>query len=135
MIIAKNDEAKRSKIWRMGVIISTLLIIFIGAYLIMKIVSDNPVDGKWMDTDGNYALNIKDNGKLTITVQEDDGEVIKATYTLDTEDKTMDITFGVEQTEDAFANSFGSTFNYSIENGQLTLTEREYGEQMIFVEE
>jgi hypothetical protein len=135
MIIAKNDEAKRSKIWRMGVIISTLLIIFIGAYLIMKIVSDNPVDGKWMDTDGNYALNIKDNGKLTITVQEDDGEVIKATYTLDTEEKTMDITFGVEQTEDAFANSFGSTFNYSIENGQLTLTEREYGEQMIFVEE
>lgn len=135
MIIAKNDEAKRSKIWRMGVIISTLLIIFIGAYLIMKIVSDNPVDGKWMDTDGNYALNIKDNGKLTITVQEDDGEVIKATYTLDTEEKTMDITFGVEQTEDAFANSFGSTFNYSIENGQLILTEREYGEQMIFVEE
>ena len=135
MIIAKNDEAKRSKIWRMGVIISTLLIIFIGAYLIMKIVSDNPVDGKWMDTDGNYALNIKDNGKLTITVQEDDGEVIKATYTLDTEEKTMDITFGVEQTEDAFSNSFGSTFNYSIENGQLILTEREYGEQMIFVEE
>ena len=135
MIIAKNDEAKRSKIWRMGVIISTLLIIFIGAYLIMKIVSDNPVDGKWMDTDGNYALNIKDSGKLTITVQEDDGEVIKATYTLDTEEKTMDITFGVEQTEDAFANSFGSTFNYSIENGQLILTEREYGEQMIFVEE
>ena len=135
MIIAKNDEAKRSKIWRMGVIISTLLIIFIGAYLIMKIVSDNPVDGKWMDTDGNYALNIKDNGKLTITVQEDDGEVIKATYTLDTEEKTMDSTFGVEQTEDAFSNSFGSTFNYSIENGQLILTEREYGEQMIFVEE
>ena len=135
MIIAKNDEAKRSKIWRLVVIISTLLIIFIGAYLVMKIVSDNPVDGKWMDTDGNYVLNIKDNGKLTITVQDDEETVIKATYTLDTEEKTMDITFGLDQTEDAFINSFGSTFNYSIENGELILTEREYGEQLIFVEE
>lgn len=135
MIIAKNDEAKRSKLWKIGVITSTLLIIFIGAYLVLKVVSDNPVDGKWMDTDGNYALNIKDNGNMKIIVQDDENTVIKATYTLDTEEKTMDISFGLDQVEDAFINSFGTTFNYSIENGQLVLTEREYGEQMIFVEE
>ena len=135
MIIAKNDEAKRSKLWKIGVITSTLLIIFIGAYLVLKVVSDNPVDGKWMDTDGNYALNITDNGNMKIIVQDDENTVIKATYTLDTEEKTMDISFGLDQVEDAFINSFGTTFNYSIENGQLVLTEREYGEQMIFVEE
>ena len=27
-----------------------------------------------------------------------------------------------------------TTFNYNVEQGQLTLTEREYGEQMIFLE-
>ena len=135
MIIAKNNEEKRSMLWKKGVIISTILIIGIGAYLLFKIVSDNPVDGKWMDTDGNYGLHIQDNGNMEILVQDEESTVIEATYVLDAEEKTMDISFGVGQIEDAFINSFGTTFSYSVENGQLILTEREYGEQMIFVEE
>ena len=36
MIIAKNDEAKRSKIWRIVTLVSSVLIIVIAIFLLTK---------------------------------------------------------------------------------------------------
>ena len=43
-----------------------------------------------------------------------------------------------QYTEDALENALDSivdTFDYSVDQGQLTLTEREYGDQLIFIQE
>ena len=76
MIIAKNDEEKRSRIWRIVTTVSSALIVIIGIYLLTKMFTTNPLEGEWIDETG--------------------------------------------------------TFSYSVDKKQLTLSEREYGEQMIF---
>ena len=76
MIIAKNDEEKRSRIWRIVTTVSSALIVIIGIYLLTKMFTTNPLEGEWIDENG--------------------------------------------------------TFSYSVDKKQLTLSEREYGEQMIF---
>ena len=67
MLIAKNDEAKRSRIWSRGMVISSVIIVFVAVYLLIKVMNENPVAGEWMDDDGNYAINILNNGKLYVT--------------------------------------------------------------------
>ena len=43
MLIAKNDEAKRTRIWSAGMIISSVIIIFVVGYLFIKMFNENPV--------------------------------------------------------------------------------------------
>ena len=47
MIIAKNDEAKRSKIWRIVTLVSSVLIIVIAIFLLTKLFTANPLEGTW----------------------------------------------------------------------------------------
>lgn len=49
MIIAKNDEAKRSKIWRRVVLISSILIVVTAIFLLTKLFTTNPLEGVWAD--------------------------------------------------------------------------------------
>lgn len=48
MIIAKNDEEKRSRIWRIVTTVSSALIVIIGIYLLTKRVY-NKSAGRRMD--------------------------------------------------------------------------------------
>ena len=78
-----------------------------------------------------------------------DGEEtqVPMTYTLSKESKTISIQeddnkiqeiaekSNGQYTEETLKNavqSIGTTFEYSIDGGTMTLTEREYGEQMMF---
>ena len=78
-----------------------------------------------------------------------DGEEtqVPMTYTLSKESKTISIQeddnkiqeiaekSNGQNTEETLKNavqSIGTTFEYSIDGGTMTLTEREYGEQMMF---
>ena len=65
-------------------------------------------------------------------------------YALDKEEKTITIHPDEEELERLSGqyakeellhtvNSVATTFNYSVDKSRLTLTEREYGEQMIFL--
>ena len=49
MIIAKNDEEKRSRIWRIVTTVSSALIVIIGIYLLTKMFTTNPLEGEWID--------------------------------------------------------------------------------------
>lgn len=151
MIIAKNDEAKRSQIWRNVVTISSVLIVLIGAYLLVKLFTANPLEGRWQDEDGAISINVRSNETLTVTIPEiADGENIEVpmTYSIDKDAKI--VTFKVDHqalSEAAEASdgqfdemmlegsldSITSSFDYSVERNQLILTEREYGDQLIFV--
>ena len=83
MLIAKNDEAKRSRIWNRGMIISSVIIVVVAVYLLIKVMNENPVAGEWMDDDGNYAaetkkrINPEKSRRVEIRVITDDYKVLK----------------------------------------------------------
>lgn len=149
-MIANNDEAKRSKIWTVVTAVTSVLIVIIAIFLLMKMFTGNPLEGSWADEDGNMDLKIGRNGQMTVILPASgDGEETKVpmTYTLSKESKTISIQeddnkiqeiaekSNGQYTEETLKNavqSIGTTFEYSIDGGTMTLTEREYGEQMMF---
>ena len=151
MLIAKNDEAKRSKIWSRGMIISSAVIVFVGLYFLIKVMNTNPVAGEWIDDDGNYAMNFLNNGTLYITdFTGEEAAELELLYKLDKESRMLVISSdegvleeafvmsGDEHSEDAMEaelNDETVIFEYSVDNDQLVLTERDYGEQMILIKE
>ncbi len=153
MIIAKNDEAKRSKIWRRVVLITSVLIVVTAIFLLTKLFTTNPLEGVWVDEDGRVNLDIQSNGAVIVTMPElaENGSAsIDLKYTIDTDDKILTITgdeskarelaekTGEQYTEEELRNmlaSISTTFDYSVDQRRLTLSEREYGEQLIFIKE
>ena len=149
-MIANNDEAKRSKIWTVVTAVTSVLIVIIAIFLLMKMFTGNPLEGSWTDEDGNMDLKIGRNGQMTVILPASgDGEETQdpMTYTLSKESKTISIQeddnkiqeiaekSNGQYTEETLKNavqSIGTTFEYSIDGGTMTLTEREYGEQMMF---
>lgn len=117
---------------------------------LMKMFTGNPLEGSWTDEDGNMDLKIGRNGQMTVILPASgDGEEtqVPMTYTLSKESKTISIQeddnkiqeiaekSNGQYTEETLKNavqSIGTTFEYSIDGGTMTLTEREYGEQMMF---
>lgn len=151
MMIARNDELKRSRIWRVVTISTTILIVVIACFFIMKLFMSNPMEGTWEGEDSNLIFSIKGNNTLTVTipdVSEDSDVKLKMNYTLDKEEKRITIkedpvaiqkvakASDGDYTEDMLKSAVGSivtTFDYSIDGKILTLTEREYGEQIVFI--
>ena len=149
-MIANNDEAKRSKIWTVVTAVTSVLIVIIAIFLLMKMFTGNPLEGSWTDEDGNMDLKIGRNGQMTVILPASgDGEEtqVPMTHTLSKESKTISIQeddnkiqeiaekSNGQYTEETLKNavqSIGTTFEYSIDGGTMTLTEREYGEQMMF---
>ena len=149
-MIANNDEAIRRKIWTVVTAVTSVLIVIIAIFLLMKMFTGNPLEGSWTDEDGNMDLKIGRNGQMTVILPASgDGEEtqVPMTYTLSKESKTISIQeddnkiqeiaekSNGQYTEETLKNavqSIGTTFEYSIDGGTMTLTEREYGEQMMF---
>lgn len=151
MIIAKNDENKRSMLWKAATIGSSVLIVLIAVYLLTKLFTSNPLEGSWVDEDGSVGMTIKKNGTVVVNVPElgsDAGVDVRMEYALDKEEKTISIRSDEKEIEKLSEASGGqytkeelyravepvaTTFNYSVDRSYLTLTEREYGEQMMFL--
>ena len=55
-MIANNDEAKRSKIWTVVTAVTSVLIVIVAIFLLMKMFTGNPLEGSWADEDGNMSL-------------------------------------------------------------------------------
>jgi hypothetical protein len=151
MLIAKNDEAKRSIIWRNVTIISSVLIVIVAVFFLTKLFMSNPLEGTWENEDNSLILKIKSNNSMVVDmseVLEESNLELKMKYTIDKEGKTLTIAEDPDAIEKAVKNSDGeyteemlenalssitTTFDYSVDHEQMTLTEREYGEQMIFI--
>ena len=137
-------------IWTVVTAVTSVLIVIIAIFLLMKMFTGNPLEGSWTDEDGNMDLKIGRNGQMTVILPASgDGEEtqVPMTYTLSKESKTISIQeddnkiqeiaekSNGQYTEETLKNavqSIGTTFEYSIDGGTMTLTEREYGEQMMF---
>lgn len=150
MLIAKNDEVKRSRIWKIVMLVSSVLIVVIAVYLLTKMFTANPLEGSWESEDGSFVMGIRPDGSMTVRLSDisEEGDVeVKVLYTLDKDSKTITIKEDMAELEKTAKESGGAytrealeqelsrvmtTFDYSIDSRQLTLTEREYGEQITF---
>lgn len=153
MIVAKNDEAKRSRLWRTALLVSSVLIVLIVIFLLTKLFTTNPLEGRWEDENGTIGLDVESDGTVTVTVVEaDDGSQIQVPmdYTLDRDAKTITIHEDreafqkiAEESEGALTpemiekavDSLSDTFDYSVDQDTLTLSEREYGDQIILIKQ
>lgn len=151
MIIAKNDEEKRSRIWRIVTVTTTVLIIIIAVFFITKLFTSNPLEGTWAREDTNMSLTVRGSGTLTVEwkeLLEESNVKMKMEYAIDKDAKTFTIRVNEAELKKAADSTDGhltesmmksevspltTTFDYSVDKNQLTLTEREYGEQMTFI--
>lgn len=144
----KRDEEKRSKAWRIVMLASTIIIALVVVFFIVESFIRNPLEGEWVEETAGYYIDIEDENEFTLegTFNGVFTEV-DLYYTMDKELKTITIKPVVgsfeEAAQDAGGNVtaqeldesleiFTTSFDYSLENDTLTLTERESGEQFIF---
>uniref|UniRef100_UPI00402AEB48 hypothetical protein n=1 Tax=[Ruminococcus] torques TaxID=33039 RepID=UPI00402AEB48 len=127
-MILENNEEKRSTLWRTIVAISSILIVIVAVFFVMRLFVGNPLVGTWVSEDSGEVIKIESNGKVTLT-DEDKKSFETVQSEVDTKTKVFTI-----HTEDTQAEGLLSgTYDYSIEKDTLTLTEREYGDQLVFV--
>ena len=148
MLMRQKDEEKRSKAWAIIMLVSSILIILGIVFFITKVVVGNPLEGEWYSKANGYHLDVEDDNEVTLqgtfngTYME-----IDLQYKIDKSEKIISIKPNAESYADAAEESKGNitpgeldelltdftvSYNYSLENDTLTLTEREYGEQYIF---
>ena len=153
MIVAKNDEVKRSRLWRIALLVSSVLIVLVVIFLLTKLFTTNPLEGSWEDENGKSSLSVEPNGTASVTVSEaETGQVIQVPmkYTIDRDAKTVTIEKdlqaireAVEESDgnltqesmEAAAESLDDSFDYSVDQDTLTLSEREYGDQIILIKQ
>ena len=148
MLMKQKDEEKRSKAWAIVMTVSSILIILGIAFIITNVVVSNPLEGEWYSEASGYYLEVEDENEVTLEGTFNDTYMeIDLSYTIDKTDKIISIKPNAESYADAVEDSKGNvtpreldellagftvSYNYSLENDMLTLTEREYGEQYIF---
>ena len=153
MIVAKNDEVKRSRLWRIALLVSSVLIVLVVIFLLTKLFTTNPLEGSWEDENGKISLSVEPDGTASVTVSEaETGQVIQVPmkYTIDRDEKTVTIEKdlqaireAVEESDgnltqesmEAAAESLDDSFDYSVDQDTLTLSEREYGDQIILIKQ
>lgn len=149
-MIAKNNEEKRNQIWRAVMAVTTVLIIIIAAFFVIKLFTANPLEGKWSHEDSSLLMTIK-GGDTAILEWPDEFDGTNGSVELECivekELKTFTLQVDEDAVQEAADESDGAvtaeelevavgtmegTYDYNIEQNILTLTDREYGDQMIF---
>ena len=108
-----------------------MVIVIILIFFIVKLFTGNPLEGSWVSEDSGAVLVIGDDGEVTLTEDAEDEENTSMSYTVDTKNKIFTV-----YTDSAYAEGvLSGSYDYNIEKDALTLTEREYGDQMVFTRE
>lgn len=146
-MIAENDERKRNILWRTTISVSSIVIIVIAIFFIVRMFTANPMEGSWIDEESGRMIEIQGNEIIKVEWQDEaDGSllVINMAYTLDRESKIFSLHIDEaavekavdsgmsEETVENVVDSLEGSYDYNIEQNVLTLTEREYGDQMTF---
>ncbi|MCQ2508299.1 MAG: hypothetical protein MJ097_05875 [Dorea sp.] len=152
MLFFAGNEEKRNRLFHVVSAVSTLLVVLVAGYFIVRIFTGNPLTGTWASQESDLLLELKDSGKasITVTLSEENSKTIGLSYSADLEEKTitfMDAEVEVlreatveekesEETDDenyfwSELSPYLSTFSYSIENNELILSDMEFGDQMV----
>lgn len=150
-MLAKNDDHTRSIIWRSVMSVTSVVIILIAVFFLVRMFTMNPLEGTWDYEDSDLIMTIKGNNTAIIKWPDEfDGNQIAVSmdYDIDSKTKTFSLRLNTDAVKKA-ADSEGTsedviiqaldrldgTYDYNMEQNQLTLTDREYGSQLIFEKE
>lgn len=149
MLIAHDDEEKRSQIWRIVTVTATIIILLIAGFFAIKMFMDNPLLGQWVHQGSDVIFDVQ---KDVVVIHDnelvpDSNITYSMDYELDRDAKTLQLIIRQDQlskvkeelgdviTETALRESmqtYETVYGYSIDGEELTLIDREYGEQMVF---
>ena len=150
-MLAKNDDHTRSIIWRSVMSVTSVVIILIAVFFLVRMFTMNPLEGTWDYEDSDLTMTIKGNNTAIIKWPDEfDGNQIAVSMDYDIDSKTK--TFSLHLNTDAVKKAADSegisedvitqaldqldgTYDYNMEQNQLTLSDREYGSQLIFEKE
>ena len=132
-------------------LIAAAVLVIVAGFFAYEISYGNPLEGKWTTSKGEYYLRIdKDYGETgvdaVVLVKE---EPVKVKLECELDKKAKTITFSSEPNEyeedvEEFEGAVSAVelheqlqdilkaFDYSLDKNTLTLTDREYGEKLIF---
>lgn len=150
-MLEKNDDHTRSIIWRSVMSVTSVIIILIAVFFLVRMFTMNPLEGTWDYEDSDLIMTIKGNNTAIIKWPDEfDGNQIAVSmdYDIDSKTKTFSLRLNTDAVKKA-ADSEGisedvitqaldrldGTYDYNMEQNQLTLTDREYGSQLIFEKE
>ena len=122
-MIANNDEAKRSKIWMIVTAVTSVLIVIIAIFLLTKMFTGNPLEGKWADEDGNMKIDIRRDGQMTVTLPasgEGTDTEVPMTYTLNKESKTISIQQDDTKIQEIAEQSDGQYTSETLKNANFS---------------
>lgn len=142
---------KRSFLFRIVIWTASVLIIAVAAYFLIRSFARNPIAGTWEYQDDNITMTIQSDDKVKLqfdNLQDVPELAVTMDCQVDKTEKTL-VIGGLQQSEfdrileqydgqltqsalDTALSMFTTSFDYSMERQTLTLTDREYGEQMIF---
>lgn len=150
MLVAKNNEEKRSRIWRNVIIVASVLLVIVIGYFLYQGFFGNPLAGTWKHDESDLTLEIREKDTAVLTwdnLYEDQTLVLNLQFSLDKSQKVVTFRASQEALEEAaealegdvaaedvesVVDQMVTSFDYSVDGTELTLTEREYGEQMVF---
>lgn len=150
-MLAKNDDHTRSIIWQSVMSVTSVVIILIAVFFLVRMFTMNPLEGTWDYEDSDLIMTIKGNNTAIIKWPDefDDNQIaVSMDYDIDSKTKTFSLRLNTDAVKKA-ADSEGisedvitqaldrldGTYDYNMEQNQLTLTDREYGSQLIFEKE
>ena len=59
-MLMKNSEEKRNTAWRAVLTVSSVLIIIVAVFFVVKLFTDNPLEGTWVSEEGDLTLTFTD---------------------------------------------------------------------------
>ena len=157
-----NDVKEKSRFWTLALRISTITVLCIGIFFIVKIFTTNPLEGKWVHQDSSLIIEVpKDKVKndedaelldtlVKVSWLDENSNVriiVGMDYTTNYEDKTITLKANEEAlnttkteysdkiNENGLMSSIHSvegTYEYSISMRELTLVNEEYGGVLVF---
>ena len=127
--------------------VSSVLIVIIAVFFVVKLFTGNPLEGTWVSEDNGIRMEVLGDDCVVITRinGDEDGDSYTLDVSVDKKNKTFTVQLNNDSVRENTDNTavlseddqdpFGGTYSYSIENDTLTLTEREYGDQIVFERE
>lgn len=127
--------------------VSSVLIVIIAVFFVVKLFTGNPLEGTWVSEDNGIRMEVRGDDSVVITRinGDEDGDSYTLDVSVDKKNKTFTVQLNNDSVRENTDNTavlseddqdpFGGTYSYSIENDTLTLTEREYGDQIVFERE
>lgn len=147
-MFAKNDEEKRNRLWKTAISVSTLVIILVAVFFVIKLFTSNPLKGSWVREDSDLVLMIQDEDRAIVQWPEElespdvtvsldcsvdtDMKVITFRIDADAVQKAAEESGAAAEKLETVLQKLEGTYEYNLVQGELTLTEREYGSQMTF---